>query len=221
VPMARQVRELDFMVAGSGVSDRALIEAVDAEFGIDAAASAARWSGFLRGFIDLVFEHRGRYYLLDWKSNHLGDSATHYAASPLAAAMDNSSAGGGSSGDGSSHFDRSDTRQASAKRGGTSGEVQSGGRASVVAKVGKVAAGTVANLAQGTWDVAKAKAGEMGDAAMDRIGETTGGKIAAAIKARGDQKPVFGSDSLAKADDQSVDAESEVAAFRDRAARSS
>jgi type IV secretion system protein TrbL len=53
-----------------------------------------------------------------------------------------------------------------------------------VAKVGKVAAGTVANLAQGSWDVAKAKAGEMGDAAMDRIGETTGGKIAAAIKAR-------------------------------------
>ena len=92
---------------------------------------------------------------------------------------------------------------------------------SAVAKVGKVAAGTVANLAQGTWDVAKAKAGEMGDAAMDRIGETTGGKIAAAIKARGDQKPAFGSDSLAKADDQSVDAESEVAAFRDRAARSS
>ena len=130
-------------------------------------------------------------------------------------------AGGGSSGGGSSHSGRSDTRQASAKRGGTSGEVQSGGRASVVAKVGKVAAGTAANLAQGTWDVAKAKAGEMGDAAMDRIGETTGGKIAAAIQARGDQKPVFGSDSLAKADDQSVDAESEIAAFRDRAARSS
>ena len=150
-----------------------------------------------------------------------GRSSGGGGASPLAAAMDNSSAGGGSSGDGSSHFDRSDTRQASAKRGGTSGEVQSGGRASVVAKVGKVAAGTVANLAQGTWDVAKAKAGEMGDAAMDRIGETTGGKIAAAIKARSDQKPAFGSDSLAKADDQSVDAESEVAAFRDRAARSS
>ena len=35
--------------------------------------------GFLRGFVDLVFEHGGRYYLLDWKSNHLGDSATRYA----------------------------------------------------------------------------------------------------------------------------------------------
>ncbi|HRF13881.1 MAG TPA: P-type conjugative transfer protein TrbL [Candidatus Accumulibacter phosphatis] len=155
-------------------------------------------------------------------SSGAGRSSGGGGASPLAAAMDSSSsAGGGSSGGGSSHSGRSDTRQASAKRGGTSGEVQSGGRASVVAKVGKVAAGTVANLAQGTWDVAKAKAGEMGDAAMDRIGETTGGKIASAIKARSDQKPVFGSDSLAKADDQSVDAESEIAAFRDRAARSS
>jgi type IV secretion system protein TrbL len=130
-------------------------------------------------------------------------------------------AGGGPSGGSSSHSGRSDTRQASAKRGGTPGQAQSGDMASVVAKVGKVAAGTVANLAQGSWDVAKAKAGEMGDAAMDRIGETTGGKIAAAIKARSDQKPAFGSDSLAKADDQSVDAESEIATFRDRAARSS
>ena len=28
--------------------------------------------GYLKGFIDLVFEHDGRYYVLDWKSNHLG-----------------------------------------------------------------------------------------------------------------------------------------------------
>ena len=27
--------------------------------------------GMLKGFIDLVFEHQGRYYVLDWKSNHL------------------------------------------------------------------------------------------------------------------------------------------------------
>ena len=91
----------------------------------------------------------------------------------------------------------------------------------MLAQAGRIAAGTAGNLAQGSWDVARAKASSMKDAAMDRIGETTGGKIAAAIKARGDQKPVFGSDSLAKADDQSVDAEAEIAAFRDRAARSS
>ena len=44
--------------------------------------------GYLRGFIDLVFEHEGRYFVLDWKSNHLGDTAAHYAAPRLQAAMD-------------------------------------------------------------------------------------------------------------------------------------
>ncbi len=43
--------------------------------------------GFLKGFIDLVFEHDGRYFVLDWKSNHLGDRAADYAHAPLAAAM--------------------------------------------------------------------------------------------------------------------------------------
>ncbi|MCZ7559075.1 MAG: UvrD-helicase domain-containing protein [Burkholderiaceae bacterium] len=87
VPASRQVRELDFLLAAHAVSDRVLIDAVGAEFGFDATTGSARWSGFLRGFIDLVFEHRGRYYLLDWKSNHLGASAACYAAAPLAGAM--------------------------------------------------------------------------------------------------------------------------------------
>ena len=34
--------------------------------------------GMLKGFIDLVFEHQGRYYVLDYKSNHLGDTAASY-----------------------------------------------------------------------------------------------------------------------------------------------
>ncbi|MDY0132144.1 MAG: exodeoxyribonuclease V subunit beta [Desulforegulaceae bacterium] len=28
--------------------------------------------GFMKGFIDLVFEHDSKFYILDWKSNHLG-----------------------------------------------------------------------------------------------------------------------------------------------------
>ena len=35
--------------------------------------------GYMRGFIDLVFEHAGRYYLLDWKTNHLGYDLRDYA----------------------------------------------------------------------------------------------------------------------------------------------
>lgn len=34
--------------------------------------------GMLQGFIDLVFTHNGRYYILDWKSNHLGMKTSDY-----------------------------------------------------------------------------------------------------------------------------------------------
>jgi len=34
--------------------------------------------GYMRGFIDLVFEFAGKFYLADWKSNHLGSSIGSY-----------------------------------------------------------------------------------------------------------------------------------------------
>ena len=43
--------------------------------------------GMLKGFIDLVFRHNGRYYLLDYKSNWLGDSSEAYTQAAMAAAM--------------------------------------------------------------------------------------------------------------------------------------
>jgi len=43
--------------------------------------------GFLRGFIDLVFEHEGRFYVVDYKSNHLGGVASDYAPARLVASM--------------------------------------------------------------------------------------------------------------------------------------
>ncbi len=43
--------------------------------------------GFVKGFIDMIVEHDGRFWIVDWKSNHLGDTAADYAAAPLEAAM--------------------------------------------------------------------------------------------------------------------------------------
>ena len=43
--------------------------------------------GYLNGFIDLTFESGGRFYVLDWKSNHLGYAPDHYGAEPIAGAM--------------------------------------------------------------------------------------------------------------------------------------
>jgi exodeoxyribonuclease V beta subunit len=43
--------------------------------------------GMLHGFMDLVFQHDGRYYIIDWKSNHLGFTASDYDRSGMARSM--------------------------------------------------------------------------------------------------------------------------------------
>lgn len=44
-------------------------------------------NAFLNGFIDLVFEHESRFYVLDWKSNALGLKKEDYGPASLATAM--------------------------------------------------------------------------------------------------------------------------------------
>jgi exodeoxyribonuclease V beta subunit len=44
-------------------------------------------SGFLKGFIDLVFEYQDRFYLVDWKSNWLGPKPDAYASAAIEAEM--------------------------------------------------------------------------------------------------------------------------------------
>jgi exodeoxyribonuclease V beta subunit len=46
-----------------------------------------RVQGMLNGFIDLILVHRGRYYLLDYKSNHLGNRYGDYGRERLQAAV--------------------------------------------------------------------------------------------------------------------------------------
>jgi exodeoxyribonuclease V beta subunit len=43
--------------------------------------------GMVHGFVDMVFEQGGRYYLLDWKSNHLGFRREDYGGASLENAM--------------------------------------------------------------------------------------------------------------------------------------
>jgi exodeoxyribonuclease V beta subunit len=43
--------------------------------------------GFLTGFVDLVFTHGERWYVVDWKSNHLGNDPSDYDGDALARAM--------------------------------------------------------------------------------------------------------------------------------------
>ena len=49
--------------------------------------SSERLDGFMKGFIDLTFEWRGRYYLADYKSNWLGQGRESYQPEALHRAM--------------------------------------------------------------------------------------------------------------------------------------
>jgi len=43
--------------------------------------------GFMKGYMDMVFHHDRRYYLVDWKSNYLGHSYRDYAFPALERVM--------------------------------------------------------------------------------------------------------------------------------------
>lgn len=101
----------------------------------------------------------------------------------------------------------------------------SGGFMSSAAKAGKIAVDAGTNLARGTSEVAKAKLAALGASALDRIGDTTGGRIASAIHSLGSaphdstltpqqSSPSFSGNNLSG--ERQVDAESEVAAFANR-----
>jgi exodeoxyribonuclease V beta subunit len=56
--------------------------------GLDRPSLAERQlHGMLMGFADLVFEHQGKFWVLDYKSNHLGDQDADYTPDTLAQAM--------------------------------------------------------------------------------------------------------------------------------------
>ena len=44
-------------------------------------------SGFMKGYIDMLFQHEGRYYLVDWKSNYLGSNLAEYSQPRLVQTM--------------------------------------------------------------------------------------------------------------------------------------
>jgi exodeoxyribonuclease V beta subunit len=41
----------------------------------------------MKGYIDLVFQHQERFFLLDWKSNYLGPTIDHYRRNVLGDVM--------------------------------------------------------------------------------------------------------------------------------------
>jgi exodeoxyribonuclease V beta subunit len=90
LPPAQYQPELEFLFAAHRVSmgslDRALnrwvLPSVERP-----SLQETHINGMLKGFIDLVFEFRGQYYVLDYKSNHLGETTRAYGTKAIAHAM--------------------------------------------------------------------------------------------------------------------------------------
>ena len=87
VSAARRLVEWEFNLPVGRLSPAALSATLARhDFALPLPAFAPL-QGFLRGFVDLAFEHDGRWYIVDWKSNHLGDTAADYAGRALADAV--------------------------------------------------------------------------------------------------------------------------------------
>jgi exodeoxyribonuclease V beta subunit len=76
-PEAGKRQEAGFPLAGEGHGEGVRLPIHTPRFTFDPV------KGFLRGFMDLVFMHEGKYYLIDWKSNHLGGSVEDYGQDAL------------------------------------------------------------------------------------------------------------------------------------------
>ena len=94
VTRSRRLDELSFILPSSGVTPDALAGVFSAHGGAFAGYARKladlefpRLDGFLRGFIDLVFEHEGRWSLVDYKTNNLGPALQDYTVSRLTDSM--------------------------------------------------------------------------------------------------------------------------------------
>lgn len=95
VPMARTLREWRFDLSVGTTSVRRLADALEQHGSAHAQQYApllrtlrdAALPGYLGGVLDLAFEHAGRWWIVDWKSNQLGAADARYEPAALGEAM--------------------------------------------------------------------------------------------------------------------------------------
>jgi exodeoxyribonuclease V beta subunit len=91
-----RINELEFYFPLKSISPKKLYtifkEYVGTELSKDFPERIERFDfspvrGFMRGFIDMIFQFHDKFYLVDWKSNLLGSGVEHYDQKGLAEAM--------------------------------------------------------------------------------------------------------------------------------------
>lgn len=82
---AQRLSEMEFHFPTGALDAEQLVELIRDQKNSSAKPSAKtpRIEGFLKGFIDLIFEFDGRFYIVDWKSNLLGHQVEDYSPAAM------------------------------------------------------------------------------------------------------------------------------------------
>ncbi|MFK4447034.1 exodeoxyribonuclease V beta subunit [Caballeronia udeis] len=87
IPTKRRMNELEFLFPAKSLDFSALRRVLVSHGFPDVALEAGTLRGFVKGFIDMIVEHGGHFWIVDWKSNHLGLTPADYDEGSLDAAM--------------------------------------------------------------------------------------------------------------------------------------
>lgn len=82
------IPELEFYFRCGEVKLKELLNIIRPGSDIPSSLNGFADGGFMKGFIDLTFEYDGRYYILDYKTNHLGNSISDYGAKHIQTEME-------------------------------------------------------------------------------------------------------------------------------------
>ena len=93
IPLKKRLNEARFLLSGSGFNLSALCDVLASDppahippeyLSRLSKVPESQFEGFLDGVIDLIFEHDGRYHLLDWKTNRIADASPDSLAEIMA-----------------------------------------------------------------------------------------------------------------------------------------
>jgi exodeoxyribonuclease V beta subunit len=78
------LKEMEFFFPVKNIEPSELWKMIRPDFHTESAEKA---HGFMKGYIDLTFRHKDKYYILDYKSNYLGATPDEYSTEALNTAM--------------------------------------------------------------------------------------------------------------------------------------
>ncbi|CAH2791850.1 MAG: Exodeoxyribonuclease V beta chain (EC [uncultured Caballeronia sp.] len=87
IPTKRRMNELEFLFPAESLDFAVLWRLLVSHGFRDVVLEAGTLRGFVKGFIDMIVEHEGRFWIVDWKSNHLGLTPADYDEGSLDVAM--------------------------------------------------------------------------------------------------------------------------------------